>query len=347
MAESPTAKATYPDAHMPAGYVSHLLEVVQDLGGDSAHLLALAGIAPDVLQDPDGLIRFEQIATMLLAARDQLQEPLVGLQLGGRLSVTAHGVLGFAVISAGTPREALELIVRYLHTRTPVSALEITETETAVILRLHEQYPLGAARELYMETVAAAVVTGLRFLFPGDVTGLGLRFPYPEPGHGAAYPRLLGTEVAFDGGKMEICVPIHFLDRQMPLADPAAKEKAARQCEAELQRLEGQLDITDRVRQLLTPCRRTFPGQAEMAQRLCLSERTLRRRLQDHGTSYRDLLDEVRLQLAVQMLQGSHQSVNEIAYDLGYDDPSNFGRAFRRWTGKAPGSFRRAARTLT
>lgn len=326
---------------MPAGYAVHLLEVVRELGGDPDPLIKRAQLDPQVLRDPDGLVRFDQVAAMLLAARVALDEPRIGLLLGSRLSVTAHGVLGFAAMSCGTPREALDLILRYLHTRTPVSALEIDTAQDDVILRLHEQYTLGIARELYMEVVAAAVVSSLRFLLSGRIEGFQLAFPYPAPAHAAEYGALLGTVVSFGAARLEIRVPAACLDLRMPLADPVAKEKAARQCEEELRRLEGQVELTDRIRQLLTPCRRQFPGQAEMARRLCLSERTLRRRLQQRATSYRALLDEVRCQLALEMLAEPGRNVNTIAYDLGYDDASNFSRAFRRWTGHSPGQCRR------
>ncbi len=327
-------------ARVPVGYVLHLLEVVRELGGDTGALREGAGVRPADLEDPDGLLRFDQLAHMLLAARDQLGEPCIGLILGSRLSVTAHGVLGFAAISSSTPREALDLIVRYIHTRTPVSALEVEEGPDTVILRLHEQVPLGIARELYLEVVSAAVVTSLRFLLSNQVDGFELRFPYERPGHAAAYEQVFRNAIRFGSERLEVRVPARFLDVRLPLADPVARDNAARHCEEELQRLEGLLELTDRIRQLLTPCRRRFPGQAEMARRLCLSERTLRRRLREEGTSYRALLDHVREQLARQMLRDSDRSVSHIAYDLGYDDPSNFGRAFRRWTGSSPGAFR-------
>lgn len=327
-------------ARLPVGYVLHLLDVVRGMGGDTDRLKAEAGVQDADLADPDGLLRFDQLALMLLGARAQLDEPRIGLILGSRLSVTAHGVLGFAAISSGSPREALDLIVRYIHTRTPVSALEVLEGQDTVILRMHEQVPLGAARELYLEVVAAAVVTSLRFLLSSQIDGFEIYFPYERPAHAAAYKEVFRNVVHFGSKRMEVWMPARFMDIRLPLADPVARDRAARQCEEELQRLEAQLELTDRIRQLLTPCRRQFPGQAEMARRLCLSERTLRRRLRQQGTSYRELLDQVREQLARQMLRDATLSVSHIAYDLGYDDPSNFGRAFRRWTGTSPGAFR-------
>ncbi len=330
----------FASARIPAGYVVHLLEVVRELGGSPEALCEATALQSAELEAPDGLVRFSQLADTLLLAREQLHEPRIGLILGSRLSVTAHGVLGFAAISSNTPREALDLIVRYIHTRTPVSAVEIVPGDEYVLLRLHEQVPLGKARELYLETVSAAVVTSLRFLLSNRVEGFSLYFPYPEPAHREAYAETFRNDIHFNSERMEVRVPARFMDYRLPLADPVARERAARQCEEELRRLEEQLEITDRIRQILTPCRRQFPGQEEMARRLCLSERTLRRRLCAQGTSYRELLDQVREQLARQMLADTGQSVSRIAFDLGYDDPSNFGRAFRRWTGVSPGAYR-------
>ena len=83
--------------------------------------------------------------------------------------------------------------------------------------------------------------------------------------------------------------------------------------------------------------------QQEVADSLHMSLRTLQRKLSDENTSYKDLLDETRKQLANQYLRQACLSVSEVTYLLGFSEPSNFARAFKRWTGRTPSEFRTAA----
>jgi len=88
---------------------------------------------------------------------------------------------------------------------------------------------------------------------------------------------------------------------------------------------------------------RGLPGLETAASRLAMSTRTLRRRLQEEGTTYQEVLDEVRCDLAKRYLAGDELAVGAVAFLLGFSEPSAFHRAFRRWMGQAPGDFRKAA----
>jgi AraC-like DNA-binding protein len=85
-----------------------------------------------------------------------------------------------------------------------------------------------------------------------------------------------------------------------------------------------------------------YPSLARMAAGLCMSPRTLKRRLRAHGVRFRQLLDGVRFRESAQLLEQSDLTVEQIALRLGYSSPANFSRAFRRWSGHAPGAYRRA-----
>jgi AraC-like DNA-binding protein len=110
-------------------------------------------------------------------------------------------------------------------------------------------------------------------------------------------------------------------------------------------KLRGSTTLAGRVRQLLAEgIREGEPEQHEIAKSLALSERTLQRRLQDENVTFADLVEEVRADLARMYLNDPSLAVFEVAFLLGYSEPSAFNRAFRRWTGKSPSQYRRLSR---
>ena len=179
-----------------------------------------------------------------------------------------------------------------------------------------------------------AVAKALRS--PAGPSGFALFDPLPEP----------GFRMQQDAPEQAADEPVfHMTDglaaRMAALAAlagdpaPAARRMAAHKCEEELQRLEADLDWASRVRARLMQAEGMLPSLDQLAASFHLTSRTLRRYLAAVGVSYRHLLEEVRMARAVRYLQ-ANLPVQKVADLLGYADPSNFTRAFRRWTGHPP-----------
>jgi AraC-like DNA-binding protein len=130
------------------------------------------------------------------------------------------------------------------------------------------------------------------------------------------------------------------VDQPLRTADPAAFEHAEKLCERELQNLVSDASVSARVRRLMLAKQVNFPSLTVTARILHMTPRTLHRRLLDEGTSFQEILDEVRHSLAMEYLKSQHMTIQELAYTLGYGDTANFRRAFKRWTGVAPSFFR-------
>ena len=126
----------------------------------------------------------------------------------------------------------------------------------------------------------------------------------------------------------------------MALANPATVQMCEQQCEALLARLDVQDGLLTRVRRLLLTRPGDFPDLESAASALHTSGRSLRRHVTQMGTSYQQVLDDGRKRLALQYLTATHLPLHEISQLLGFSDPSNFRRAFRKWTGKLPGDYR-------
>ncbi len=146
--------------------------------------------------------------------------------------------------------------------------------------------------------------------------------------------------VAFDQPYHRLSLPRAYLTRPMALANPATVQMCEQQCEALLASLDVQDGLLTRVRRLLLARPGDYPDLDSVARALHTSGRSLRRHLSAMGTGYRQVLDEVRKSLALQYLTSTHLPPYEIAYLLGFSDPSNFRRAFKKWTGKLPSDYR-------
>lgn len=323
---------------VPVNYVRNLLELIAELGVDTAKLLERVGLSKDEIYNPEPALRFEQFRRVMVGAREMTGDPALGLALGQQLTLTAHGLMGYAAISSADLGDTLRLMERYFRTRTRLCVPRLEPERDGVRFCLVECFPLGDIRETYLEVVVAAVVGGIRYLLGERFQGVMLELPYPEPAHGDRYRELLGMPVQFGAAVAALHLPTSLLNERFALSDPTSRQMAAQKCEEELQRLEADQDWASRVRARLMQAEGMLPSLEQLASNFHVTSRTLRRYLSALGVSYRSLLEEVRMTKAMGYLQ-ANQAVQQVALKLGYADPSNFARAFRKWTGHPPSYF--------
>lgn len=265
-----------------------------------------------------------------------------GLLVGDRLTFNSHGLLGYVSSQSVTPREALTLIARYFPLRTSLLMVQLDINSRHARLRFTENLPLGDISQPVLE----AVVLTIKNLFEYVTLGLSrvdtVSFAFAQPAHQQLAHALFGCEVQYQANWTGLTVPLAGLDRSVRTSNPKILIPAITRCQAELARLARQRDLQSQVRMLIQEKRNELPSLTMTAQLLNLTPRTLHRRLIEEGTSYREILESVREQMATHLLQDQQLSIQEVAYMLGYGDIANFRRAFKRWTGEAPSRFRQA-----
>jgi AraC-like DNA-binding protein len=194
---------------------------------------------------------------------------------------------------------------------------------------------------LALEFTLAAHQTLGRDLY-GDSFGFtGLRVAYAAPAHVDAYQALFACPVHFGEPVNSLQFDPAWSTRAPCMQDAITHAMARDMCQQFLSELTHSGGIAAVVRRALVeqmPWR--FPKIESMAQELSLEPRTLRRRLEAQGTSYRQILAEVRRRLAIEYLRKTRMTTEEIASRLGYSDAANFRHAFARWTGKSPHDYR-------
>lgn len=325
---------------VPVAYAEALLSLAEELGVTRASLLAAARVRPEILGNPAERLSFIDFHQLTQAALELCQEPALGLILGQRLNVSTHGILGYAVLASANLGKALQFALRYYRVLGLAFDLELVEQGACTELRAVETLPMGMQSCFAAEGLLSSMHTIVRFLLGDDMRGLAVGFAHAPPPHAARYPEVFGVPVQFEQAYHWMRLPSHYLQRPMALANPATVQMCERQCEALLASLDVQDELLTRVRRLLLAHPGDFPDLDGAAQALHTSARSLRRHLAQLGTSYQQVLDDVRRRLALQYLSSTHLPLFEIAHLLGYSDPSNFRRAFRKWTGKLPSEYR-------
>lgn len=327
---------------LPVLYLRQFAEQLQVMGHAPDDWLAACGLAARQLDDPAFHPGYEQISQLIEHAVKLSAEPALGLLVGARLVVSTHGILGFAALQSDSLRQVLQLLERYLAVRTTLVSLQRVPDPQArrEHLRLVPRYPLGSIERSVLEAVMLAIKNVLDAAIQGDCRPEQVSFPFAEPGYAELARELFGCPVAYARPWAEISFRAAELDQPLRMADPEAFRQAELICQAELDKIGETQALSARIRRLMLEKQQGFPSLNLTARLFHLTPRTLHRHLLAEGTSFKQILEEVRHTLAVEQLKAGHLTVEAIAYSLGYTDLANFRRAFRRWEGVPPSAFR-------
>jgi AraC-like DNA-binding protein len=330
-----------------AGLPLGTLQAARAFGLDADALMRAAGLRAEDLRDLDARVPEEAYLSLLEAVEAQQQVPDFGLRVGLTYAPQLLGAVGYTLTAAATLEEAFRSLLRFsrLVHEEAMPRLEVTDTH----LRLARALQPRLARMLHPNVTALAGTLGIARSLTGvaSIRPLRVQLQHPRPPDADRYDALFGVPVEFGAPETAISLPADVARLPLLRADPSLHGYLSRHAEALLARLppgeEGAL--ADQVRSLLTEMLRAGePGQAEVARRLALGERTLQRRLKEEGTTFAHLLEGTRRELAQLYLGEERLAVYEVALLLGYSEPSAFFRAFRRWTGRTPQEYRASHR---
>lgn len=329
-----------PASALAIQYVRLIAEQLARMGVSLDEWFALSEIPPSAIHRQDFVLDIVRFRSLSLDALRLSGEPALGLLVGERLGVQAHGALGYAAMSSRTIREVLDLIQRYIRLRIALLSLSVEEQQGEVRVVLNELVPLGDIRRMVLEGVVCSIQNVLRDVSTGVCSLQAASFPFPDPGYAPLAEALLHCPVRYGQDWVGLVLPPDVLDLPLRMSDPRTFKLAEQHCQQELLALEEVRSWVARVQRILLETRIGVPSLEETARRLHVTPRTLHRRLVEEGTTFRRIVDARRHKSAVDQLSSGDASIEEVAYILGYADPANFRRAFRRWTGMPPSRFR-------
>ncbi|MGH8528748.1 MAG: AraC family transcriptional regulator [Nevskiales bacterium] len=325
----------------PATYGRLILELAEARGVSRETLLAGLNIPTETLAAADGKLSQWQSSQLLYRALQLTRDPALGYAIGLHSNLTSHGFVGFGLMSHRTLREALEFGTKFVQLRTPFLSIRYFTDRQQGVIEVAERFSFGPLRQCTFDLFLVGLWRMVPQLSAGLVTRqtIELWFDYPEPEYYAAYRERLPV-VRFSMVANQLRFPAEYLDRPLNAADPATAQLVTRQLERELVQLGYAGDFLGQVRATLDNDGGKYPNLEKVAKRLCISSRTLKRKLQQHGVSFQFLLDEIRRRDSIRLLEDPSLSVEEIAQRVGYTDPANFTRAFRKWLGSPPNTYR-------
>jgi AraC-like DNA-binding protein len=324
-------------------FFNQLLHLLEEAGVSAAQLgaeLTRRGIkasptAESVGSGVDGLVLLE-------AAFDLSGDPSLMIRLGQQIGIASFGSIGFALMSCANVRESVRLMHRYGQVLLQ-PGWTAHEHEGGLLLRAEISRGTAAQQQLFAELVFSNVATAGRTLYGSTVEraeGAEIQLSYPRPAHATYYEHAFNTPISFDCEYNQLFLPAQVLDTPVRTANREQHVVFQQQCEEILRGLHSAEETTASVRQLLIQSAGDFLDIAQVAERLHVSERTLRRQLETESTSFRSILDEIRDLLAREYLAKTELTIADIAHLLDYAETVSFRRAFVRWNELTPSAYR-------
>ncbi|WP_271103648.1 AraC family transcriptional regulator [Pseudomonas tohonis] len=328
-------------AGIAASYVESLLPAAGERGLDVDALLRAVDIQAEQLALPGYRLPLFKAFALLLQAERLAGDALIGMRLGLAVRPRSFQVLGYSAMSCATLGEAITRLQRFEQLVWDIGETRLEEEGEFVALTWRPRALPWVPRQAVEMALAGWLAFG-RWLSEERAQPVRVEFRHPLDAGKEAYADVLGCPV--QGGCARHAVVFHKALLQMPLreADPHLRALMDAQGDACLAAYRLDANLANEIRAAL--CTGLAQGQVgldDVAGRLGLSTRVLRRRLGESALALPTLLDEVRKDLAQLYLQHTDFALLEIAYLLGFAEQSSFSRAFRRWTGTAPTDFRR------
>jgi AraC-like DNA-binding protein len=320
----------------------HLMEVVKRWNVSGDDLLDGTGLTREALAEPRMQLPVPTMVSLLERARRLTGEPALGLYTGLHTRATLYGHLGFAVMSAGTIREAIDVSLRFGPIVTTALTVRFREEKRVASLIVDEHADFGAVRDVVLISTLVALWQVSRSLTARELTTSTAEFAMPAPAYRAKLESL-SLRMRFGRPVHRLTFDARSLDLPYTTGDPVALKLASEQCQRELDSLGLNAGLTDRVRALISRPEGGFRGLEEIATTLNRSVRTLKRQLGAEGARFSILRDRQLCERAMELLRLPDRSLVEIATQIGYSNVTNFERAFLRWTGTTPAEYRRAA----
>jgi AraC-like DNA-binding protein len=322
-----------------AGLARGLVEFAATKGADVNALLARAGIAPDDLTDQDDRIPFTKYKTLMRAGKELTGDPALALHFGEANDMAEISVVGLVANASETMMEAMAQLNRYgrlvVEFDGPHERFRISSDAQGGLWGEDMRENPNDFPELTESTFARMICRPRTF----GVTQLVklVHVTHPAPSYRDEVERVFGCPVVYEAGRNAMQVDPKWLMHRVALQPRYVFGVLSERADALMKSLEESKTTRGRVESLLLP--QLHKGDVSMdtiAAAMAMSRQTLFRRLKDEGTTFEELLDNLRHRLAVHYLDGKKVSVNETAYLVGFSDPSAFSRAFKRWTGTSP-----------
>ena len=321
------------------GSLLPILAILDEFGSDSEEVLGAAGINPSLIDDPDMLIPYAARGTLIARSVEATGCQHFGLLIGQRMDLHSLGLPGLLARSLPKVKAALHTLQKHFAAHTTGAALELEIEGDIATLTYAFLEPNVEATDQLGGGAIAAVFNVMNSLCGPGFQALEASFAHRKPADIRPFREFFQIPLYFNAPRYSLIFSRKWLDARPPTADEELQRVLQKQVDTlEARRTEN---FPEHVKLLIRSALATGEcSETGIAALLSLRPRTFIRRLDSAGTSFHDLLDETRFELAKRMLENTTLQVCEIADALCYSRASSFDRAFRRWSGDTPVAWR-------
>lgn len=308
----------------------------RDIGPE--RVLAGTGLNIYELRSDSLRVSPEQYRRVILNMMELTGDPYLGIALGAEFKISDLGILGYAALSAATLEQSRELFNKYRALTEHIFTSTNYIRDGRWFSEIRDSFLLGDVIRFAVEEFVSRTIELASSLTNRSFPILELHVTYPQPPDIKPYIRRFNCQLYFNQPRNIVVFDINRLRDPISLANEEVFKLCDQQCQLLVARHSDLL--ADRIRNYVLSNPGEFPTLEEMARRLNMGSRTLRRRLVREEVTYQQILDETRTALAIQYLEKTALTPKEIGFALGYSSVSNFRRAFKTWTGKKLSDYR-------
>lgn len=305
-----------------------------------AKLLAGTDIGEEHLFDPERTVPYRTATAILSTAMALSPIPDLAFAVGAKQSPSALGVLGYGVNCCETLREAAQIIRNYHRVSSTLLLGDLQEGNSFFRWTATAPVDLGPLLPFLVEEEFYTIRRSIDILIGEPVPLVEIHVQHEKPEYADKYDDFFRCPVIFSSECNQMVMPLEILDIPIVNANPLSAKAAKRLCEDFLTAHPAADDLIAQVQQLTLQEPRMQLREKTVAARLNITSRTLRNRLKKQNTSFREIVNELREQIARKQLTQAGLNVSEIAEQVGYSDARAFRRAFKQWTGMTPEMFR-------
>ncbi|WOI32816.1 AraC family transcriptional regulator [Tritonibacter scottomollicae] len=328
------------------GYVTslfaHKIVAAAGDGIDAAKMLSLVEIDVNCPWNPKQMIPAERYYDLLERIAEQIDVTDLPVRTGASMRLDEYGALGLAFKAATTLGASYARVERYARLWTSVAEYELRPTTEGTLFILHRAGERRLGMRLSNEATLASAVSIARQVCPEPLAPLEVLVQHPAPHSITAHEQWFGCPVRFDTDLDAILYSEETLARPNILGDEGISKYLTPHLDAELSEVTREPTLVVQAKaSIAQSLSEGAPKMPEIARSLGLSARSFHRRLSDHGMTFQILTEQTRRDLAEGLLQDECRSLAEIAFLTGFSEQSAFSRAFKRWVGKTPASYRK------
>jgi AraC-like DNA-binding protein len=329
----------------PVIKIAMVVDALKDEGVSPNEALAGIHVSETQLCSPAVRVSANQVIQSYCNAIRLSRSPHFAYQTGLRFHISSYGMYGFAMLSSTDFRRTMAFAVEYHQLAAPLVDVQFSEQDTmAVWAMVPFPFPqVDASLYKFIVELQAGVHLSLHrdFMGPSFRTS-ELHFTFGRPRGAKRDIEVFDCPVLYGRSENKMLFDASWLNGTPNLGNAVTYAELLQLCDKLLDELKLNTGMAGRVREIFLGCLGQPINFEQIAGRLKMSSRSLRRRLEQEGTSFRELIDELRAHAAIKYVRDTDMTIEDIAYALGFSDAAAFRHAFRRWTKSAPHEYRRA-----